>query len=603
MSDLYLQLVRAFSTDRSNSNRPTKRTRVVSSPTQHDHSLDQLRVSVDIRNSPPLDKPPCIGPQQSDYSLRQWIDLQPLLLTDSANGKVAIFTEGTRTSFLLKFSKSRGLGQKVDPIEQDAMVLHLLDTIFADLPSFRKHFGSFGSFASFPTLKTHKRMDTMLYIGHLYRHTIQTEVELNAVNTVIHNVPYDEDDSIDKEYQRLRDYRLALYAHAPHGAPPVVHRPCLMAPAVMNPIALYTLLNDPAKLARIGTEHMVSCVVELLTKVSILGSSHGFSHSDMHLGNILYSPRDQCMVLIDYGRAFVLPPHKATTVTHPEIQASWTFDPAHETWTLMKEGKNILSPYTKNRACHRMPELWDLGSVLDIAGVLLCLISGHYPQILTELHAQVNIPFSLDEDIDTGDRVLLIRPPSRSYSKIVSKDDADPLSTALEKANVCLHHLAKLHTIRFMGEQLDRNGKVKYLTYDYRDFLKKGLCHRNWAFTRLAYTSLADDLSGEFQSSMQPSKKPPTSRANIRTSPIKRGGSIRDVIDMDSKTAWAQVYQLKDWLLILDQLSDRELTQAYRASVKPPYHRIFPLPSVRNVSHRGQEIFVGASRLKAKNRP
>jgi hypothetical protein len=79
--------------------------------------------------------------------------------------------------------------------------------------------------------------------------------------------------------------------------------PKLITYGVKHPTVLFQMLNSSIE----AFQQAIDALIPLLSQCVKLGHKYGFSHGDMHAGNILYDTLKTRMVLIDYGRAYIYP--------------------------------------------------------------------------------------------------------------------------------------------------------------------------------------------------------------------------------------------------------------------------------------------------------
>lgn len=87
--------------------------------------------------------------------------------------------------------------------------------------------------------------------------------------------------------------------------------------AIPSPQTLWDIVKESNKLTNETSRKAVALnvsksVIDCLLKVLRYAASTGFSHGDLHAGNILWDGRQNKFVLIDYGRAFILSDKETT---------------------------------------------------------------------------------------------------------------------------------------------------------------------------------------------------------------------------------------------------------------------------------------------------
>lgn len=185
------------------------------------------------------------------------------LLTHSLNGSVAKRLLPNGSCIIIKFEKNASVGY--DLLPQDALVMKAIQAA-----------------------------------NIRFKHNLLTSsqgsyvVEFIQSNIMVFKDPVTGKECLaeDQLLSNVLDPKLATY--------------CLVTYGVSSPVTLYGIENayrsNPNRLGTLMVE-----VNRFFANLMRLASMSGFSHGDMHAGNVLWDQDQSRFVLIDYGRAFIDP--------------------------------------------------------------------------------------------------------------------------------------------------------------------------------------------------------------------------------------------------------------------------------------------------------
>jgi hypothetical protein len=179
---------------------------------------------------------------------------------------------------------------------------------------------------------------------------------------------------------------------------------CLTTYGVTSPLALNTMHRQ----AHNKIDTFGSMMIELnrfLKNMMTFASLTGFSHGDMHVGNVLWDERERRFVLIDYGRAYIHPawvPY--TALNEPAMQKSLqsaldrqhVYKNVYRTYNIKGVDYPIMSYFTKRTPEDaNTEEKASFMMSLDIAGMCFYLYE-HHTSFVQRLYPHANTLYPIE---------------------------------------------------------------------------------------------------------------------------------------------------------------------------------------------------------------
>lgn len=538
-----------------------------------------------------------------------WADSQPRLLTDSVNGIVSLYIDD-QNCFLMKMTNPKARG--ADPLEQDAMIMLLLDVYTERLPSIRKHFVQYGDFGELLTRIDLNCKPKICDLSHYFITDPDDEVRayLDSSECADQFMLIRKGCLASQNASESRIYKdtVCMKANDMFAASVLdpVPTKCLVSKAIRRPQCLFDLIREDTPMVGLGAK-----VVDLLAAIYELGGRHGFSHNDLHMGNILWDEDQDCLVAIDYGRSFVIPEvmvKEFGCIYEYDADASKDFYLASQRLKFYHAGRPQEQIFARNytRVAAPVKELYDVGAVLDVGGVLLSLMLHEYKLGLTTLLNEVRVAIYGEND---GDFPIVFRAVNGvlyiGTSKIASKTSSNhPLVDCLNKYAEYISLAIKTNAYGMFDPSslmkratYDVDEEVTYAMYDlftssrqvrfmYPSTCVACLMFHEYVLRRLMYE---DNIGGAPSQNKHASKKSVKKTKKNKTNKTNKtkGGAVNmpNVRKMDeSATYWNAVMKYKD---VIREHHDKLDLEARAAPMSRPI--------IQNMQKQTQGVSVGAA--------
>ena len=366
---------------------------------------------------------PAFIPVQDYTGEREWMDAQPDLILNSGNGYVCL-----GKNHVLKVALN---SPDADNIEYEALVCERLARVAPKSKFFTKHHG------------------------------------IRALNMPTFDLNVNDKDDIMHTLQGKVDMRPALGLKKASNQSTLKPQWSLLTDRVQNCVPLH----DIVKICRITKNiprirhTLEKKLMALFNEMAILGIDHGYSHGDLHTGNVLWQlpqvdlsdpnnsvlPTDEDHVyLIDYGRSFIL--------SHDEDMRSEAFSnkimqqaPAMFNMTANLARSMFVKQcppiYKSDGEHHNAWVIRALGVALEIGGMIM-LLRRYLPDIFTQ--------------------------PELYYKGQASQDVMDDLNVIQRMAGMTvMHHNSQfpsfnLSTFLTLDPDNDKNTPLKKIAFVYQ---------------------------------------------------------------------------------------------------------------------------------------
>lgn len=285
--------------------------------------------------------------------VNQWYFAQPKLISASANGFVGLTKE-----HVLKFPLG---GKDTDPIEHDAFFHAVIqDLIDIDKSSSRKqHFAAYVDFGKIC-------VNTGGGVVNLTQAYFPTTIPLLGAHP-----------RLTYTFKNRKIWNTKCKDTF-----------CLVSNIIQKPISLDHFISENG---HGNLETCVNALIELFETIAYFAEKYGFTHGDLHEGNVLWDETLKCLCMIDFGRSnLILDSNMRNDYTHTTqvlkvLDAKEAKDAKEVTMATDVAGESIIDAsgnfvmqqlkvsgvwrkYTKEHATN--PDLKMLGAALDIGGLL-----------------------------------------------------------------------------------------------------------------------------------------------------------------------------------------------------------------------------------------